>query len=173
MADLEAEVDEPPSDFEEDWEEAPAEAQENEEIASASASAVDNPTVHANEATDEEADVNGGGDDGHTALASQLEDISLHSDDRPVSPLTDSCLRVPPPTSLPAGTTQSVHPGAEGQVPPPGSATQYALTRAESAATEGPMTPRNDVGPFILDGSAGRAVPQTGIGNLESVVHEE
>lgn len=35
--------------------------------------------------------------------------------------------------------------------------TQYALTPGTALHTEGPMTPRNDAGPFVLDGGAGQA----------------
>jgi E3 ubiquitin-protein ligase DMA1/2 len=35
--------------------------------------------------------------------------------------------------------------------------TQYALTPGTALHAEGPMTPRNDAGPFVLDGGAGQA----------------
>jgi hypothetical protein len=35
-------------------------------------------------------------------------------------------------------------------------ATQYALTPGNAPGAEGPMTPRNDAGPFVLDGGAGQ-----------------
>ena len=173
MADLEADVDEPPSDFEDEWEEVPEEAQENEEITEASSSAVEQPAIHADDDTDELEDPDDGEDDGHTALASQPGGITSHLDDRPVSPVEEPVLHAPRATPVPIGISLSVPAGPDGQISPPDLASQYALARAETAGPDGPMTPRNDAGPFVLDGSAGRSERRPGIGNLESVVHEE
>ncbi|KAI9687713.1 MAG: hypothetical protein M1822_001793 [Bathelium mastoideum] len=172
MADLEADVDEPPSDFEEDWEEAPAEAQENDAALGAASSTAEESTVSTRDETD-----GGGGDgaddDNHSISLSQLGGISLQLDDALASPIPDTTLHVPRATPVSIATGLSVPSGSKDQATPPGSASQYALARAETAAPDGPMTPRNDAGPFILDGSAGRAERRTGIGNLESVVQED
>ncbi|KAL9096880.1 MAG: hypothetical protein Q9165_000844 [Trypethelium subeluteriae] len=172
MADLEADVDDPPSDFEEEWEEAPAETQEKEAVTGAMSTVPENPITHANGDTDEDGASVVEGDD-HTALPSQLQNFSLRLDNNPIDSISDSTLRVPRVAPVPIGSNPSISAGLNGQLSPPGSATSFALTRAETAASDGPMTPRNDAGPFILDGSAGRAERQTGIGNLESVVQEE
>ncbi|KAL9065797.1 MAG: hypothetical protein Q9157_007358 [Trypethelium eluteriae] len=172
MADLEADVDDPLSDFEEEWEEAPAETQEKEAVTGAMSSVAEHPIIHANGDTDEDGTSGVEGDD-HTALPSQLENPSPRFDNNPTDPDSDSSLRVPRAAPVPIGGSSSISAGLNGQLSPPGSATQFALTRAETAASDGPMTPRNDAGPFILDGSAGRAERQTGIGNLESVVQEQ
>lgn len=37
--------------------------------------------------------------------------------------------------------------------------------RTDNVVTEGPMTPRNDAGPFVFDGSAGRVAGQRGANN--------
>ncbi|KAK4903485.1 hypothetical protein LTR27_000416 [Elasticomyces elasticus] len=52
----------------------------------------------------------------------------------------------------------------------PTSTMQFALLAEGGMIADGPMTPRNDAGPFVLDGSAGRSV---GRGILEQVVGDE
>ncbi|KAK3624498.1 hypothetical protein LTR56_011717 [Elasticomyces elasticus] len=52
----------------------------------------------------------------------------------------------------------------------PTSTMQFALLAEGGMIADGPMTPRNDAGPFVLDGSAGRSV---GRGILEQVAGDE
>ena len=171
MADLEADVDEPPSDFEDDWEEAPIEAEENSNADNRVTSSVaGHPAISAQDDTDEGGG-DGANDDGQTVLASQLEGLRLS--ETLGSPPPDTTLHMPGTSPVPIGSNLSVPANMNGRTTPPRSATQFALAGAETVAPDGPMTPRNDAGPFILDGSAGRSERRTGMGNLESVVHEE
>lgn len=69
--------------------------------------------------------------------------------------LNDSTEDVPSTSSL--STPRPIPPRpatARSQSSP--ETTQYALTPGNGPVTEGPMTPRNDAGPFVLDGGAGQ-----------------
>ena len=171
-ADLEADIDEPLSDFEEEWEEAPEEVQEKDTVAGAPSSAAEHPTIRTSDSTDEDAD--GAGETSVTALASHVEGISLRPNDQPPSPVSATNLSIPRATPIPIGPASSISTGTtSSSASPPGSAAQYALAREETAAPDGPMTPRNDAGPFLLNGTVGRSEGRNGMSNLESIVQEE
>ncbi|KAK5720474.1 hypothetical protein LTR17_014950 [Elasticomyces elasticus] len=55
----------------------------------------------------------------------------------------------------------------------PTSTMQFALLAEGGMIADGPMTPRNDAGPFVLDGSAGRHDAAMGRGILEQVAGNE
>ncbi|KAH0559229.1 hypothetical protein GP486_004254 [Trichoglossum hirsutum] len=61
-------------------------------------------------------------------------------------------------------------PSAGDLDPPPDAANSHVRldTSAEALGPEGPMTPRNDAGPFVFDGSAGRAIGGRMAGSLNS-----
>jgi E3 ubiquitin-protein ligase DMA1/2 len=176
--DLEADVDDPLSNFEEEWEEAPADSGEAGTTNGTSSSAAEPPHIRTTQETDEE-DVEQAHADGNTVLAHQFEAISLGVGESPVSPVSPdgdtllSTARPPRVTPMTIGTSLSVPVNGSSLTSPPNTAEQFALTQADIATPDGPMTPRNDAGPFILDGSAGRSGRSGTLANLESVVHEE
>lgn len=97
-------------------------------------------------------------------LSRMLNDASLGSPTPQVTTRADrsSSSALPVPNSQPINIARS----RSGQRSPsdphgarsttPTSHTQFALSVGPNPITEGPMTPRNDAGPFVLDGSAGR-----------------
>ncbi len=52
---------------------------------------------------------------------------------------------------------------------PPVNIPGAAVELAASAAAEGPLTPRNDIGPFVMDGTAGRVPVRRPVANLQQV----
>ncbi|KAM3422590.1 hypothetical protein BST61_g80 [Cercospora zeina] len=99
-------------------------------------------------------------------LSRMLSDTSLNSPGTPSGPATrpdrSSSSALPVPSSQPINMSRS----RSGQRSPsdsngarsttPTSHAPFALSAGPTAVTEGPITPRNDAGPFVLDGSAGR-----------------
>ncbi|KAK3111704.1 hypothetical protein LTR53_012771 [Teratosphaeriaceae sp. CCFEE 6253] len=73
-----------------------------------------------------------------------------------------------PPTQRSSATSTDLPLAAHSATPT--STTQFALASGIVMA-DGPMTPRNDAGPFVLDGSAGRR--GLVMGGLEGVVGED
>ncbi|KAI9646652.1 hypothetical protein NHQ30_004649 [Ciborinia camelliae] len=130
---------------------------------------------------DDDPDISDDSSTGAHAHETGLEDIAfLHVGDSPasstsvtptpqvnnnstVSPV-DIISRKPAPSTTVSSSSRIEH--IRGSPSPNG--THPAL--ADPLAGEGPMTPRNDVGPFIFDGGAGRASAirlATGAGNLD------
>lgn len=97
-------------------------------------------------------------------LSRMLNDASLSSPTPQVFTRADrsSSSALPVPTSQPINIARSRSgqrsaSGANGaRSTTPTSHTQFALSVGEPTIRDGPMTPRNDAGPFVLDGSAGR-----------------
>jgi E3 ubiquitin-protein ligase DMA1/2 len=75
-------------------------------------------------------------------------------------------------------TTTSSHrertPSASGTglATTPSNQAEYALSTNDTQTQDGPMTPRNDHGPFVLDGSGNRATRHVTIGSLDGIAHE-
>jgi hypothetical protein len=106
-------------------------------------------------------------DDDLTALSHlsihPTEDTILETPARSVTPpelanqASASALAAPRPIPGRAGSSYELHPGTPG--------------------VEGPMTPRNDAGPFVLDGGAGRssagATTRRPVGSLDAAAEAE
>ncbi|KAF2666995.1 SMAD/FHA domain-containing protein [Microthyrium microscopicum] len=63
----------------------------------------------------------------------------------------------PPPPPPPNGSVMSAARPIPNRNPSPGTRRYDLLSNGNGVPTEGPMTPRNDAGPFVLDGGAGQA----------------
>lgn len=112
------------------------------------------------------APVNGNGeDDGHIDLSDLQQAISNISMAESLNGIANSPLPNPqtperrpePPTS---SVTQPVTINVQGANEFSGLSPLYQHNHdglTPGGANDGPMTPRNDAGPFVLDGSAGRA----------------
>nr|POE98920.1 e3 ubiquitin-protein ligase dma1 [Quercus suber] len=130
VADLEADV-EPPEEFED--------AEPEERIPELDA--------HGSDLVDENGhDGTGPIDDETDELADLLHETNLHSSTQPMS-----ILRPQNRSNAPTPTLD----GARSTTPT--SSTPFALASPSQTVPEGPMTPRNDAGPFVFDGNAGRA----------------
>lgn len=168
VADLEADVDEPEM-FDDDEEDNVLAVEEAEAKASGENSAQSNKGEPANtngavEGLSARAPDNGTWSEAE--LAERLEQTSLR-DGEPSGPAessTSAAAQVPSavngstqPMNInqpPRSTDAPINDHVGGRSPTPTSTAQFALSVGHVA--EGPMTPRNDAGPFILDGSAGR-----------------
>jgi len=85
-------------------------------------------------------------------------EISLNSPSAPSAPRH--------PTNENSGSASSL---AAPRPIPARQVNNYELSPGTSGASEGPMTPRNDAGPFVLDGGAGRLA---GTGSRRSARNE-
>ncbi|KAK5704030.1 hypothetical protein LTR97_003043 [Elasticomyces elasticus] len=123
----------------------------------------------------------GGSEDDDLAIllaGASLDPSSQHgsSSDLSAAPTTPGKLTAtatrPVAISPPPGQRSSASDllGAGAFSTTPTSTMQFALLAEGGMIADGPMTPRNDAGPFVLDGSAGRSV---GRGILEQVVGDE
>ncbi|KAK0862757.1 hypothetical protein LTS02_006984 [Friedmanniomyces endolithicus] len=98
-------------------------------------------------------------------LAWLLQNSSLQSTPQPIAPLNQSknhsastrpVAISPPPLDRRSTSATDLLLGASAFSTTPTSNVQFALASGV-AMGDGPMTPRNDAGPFVLDGSAGRS----------------
>lgn len=87
--------------------------------------------------------------DDAAALVHAASSLSLNDHD-PQHPDVQSSSSLSTPRPIPQ------RPGTAHSISSP-ETTQYALTAGTALHAEGPMTPRNDAGPFVLDGGAGLA----------------
>ena len=151
MADLEADVEEADSEWDDGLDEA-IEASKKESITD----------VHAQSGTDADGDsemVDSGGlettsHEAGTVANGQLpineDSIALESHSIQTSHIAAPSTPVPVP--IPSSTLTPPRP-----IPPRKSSPgRYELVPGQTVA-DGPMTPRNDAGPFVLDGGAGQA----------------
>lgn len=175
VADLDADV-EPPEEEEDEFEDGPEEVNEvngddegnTEEDAQGGLQSSDGGSARHDDDNDDN-------DDTHNDSLRNQDDRSSHLDvsSPPAISATDSSNRAqfansspgnqenPTTTQQPLpipGTSQSNNPSSidflNARSATPTSTIQFAL--AAGTLAEGPMTPRNDVGPFVFDGSAGR-----------------
>lgn len=81
----------------------------------------------------------------------------------PLSPAFTSSPIAQPVPIMNSGVNPSNNSGLfPGRSIPSDSSIQYALSPDRVVAPECPMTPRNDAGPFVFDGSAGRGSGRRG-----------
>lgn len=166
VADLEAEVEEAESEWDEDLEEA-IEASKNET----------QQNGHGNESTDADGDsemmdahppgpstIAEPVTNGHTRVEKESTPSQHHD--------TPALRQGPSPSTIPASVIST-----SATTPPraiPGR-NESPSTRIELApgqvVADGPMTPRNDAGPFVLDGGAGRSSTGRDRGDAVSLNH--
>ncbi|KAK3632756.1 hypothetical protein LTR56_007139 [Elasticomyces elasticus] len=183
VADLEADVEpveEDEMEFEEEEEEADGEvgASREEEMEGQRQGSSDTDELALSSRP--EGRVGGSEDDDLAILlaGASLDPSSQHnsSSDLSAAPTTPGKLTAtatrPVAISPPPGQRSSASDllGAGAFSTTPTSTMQFALLAEGGMIADGPMTPRNDAGPFVLDGSAGRSV---GRGILEQVVGDE
>ena len=81
--------------------------------------------------------------------------------------------RTPPSPRFPSSPSVS-HEGDVTQLTEPSNTLRVATpTAGEAPGPEGPMTPRNDAGPFVFDGSAGRASGKSVVASLAEAAAED
>lgn len=190
VADLEAELDDPVANGE--WEQVPEEiTQEGNgetpspvvvppETAEQAPSAVADPPAQESNRQDSDIELPDGSDsearplgpDGRYGVG---RDTPSPVSDSPPPEVVDSSATVQPVDIAPRRSTSEAQPGGlsshaqraisqrdrSGTRTPSPSGQPSSLSDAILAG-EGPMTPRNDVGPFVFDGSAGRLISAIG-----------
>ncbi|PIA99369.1 E3 ubiquitin-protein ligase DMA1 [Cercospora beticola] len=168
VADLEAEVEQPEEEMFENFTDADAQANGGGETPNGNRNDEpgDSEEQHTSDSAPDTGDRSQDGDVDED-LSRMLNDTSISSPTAQAKSATradrssSSALPVPS-SSQPINISRS----RSGQRSPsdsngarsttPTSHAPFALSAGPSVVTEGPMTPRNDAGPFVLDGSAGR-----------------
>ncbi|KAK5009434.1 hypothetical protein LTR28_001074 [Elasticomyces elasticus] len=157
MSDLEADVEEPAEA--EDWEDADALAQEpdlngqpdshsEDQAEDGAPSQSDRPAANNNYVTDDElAEMSENLSINRPTVSAPEPGFSASATSRPVS--------IAPTPKPPAAAPSRTDP-VDARSTTPTSTAQFALAAGILGNHDGPLTPRNDAGPFILDGSAGR-----------------
>lgn len=162
VADLEADVEEAEEDWEEDSiEEALAASRQDSENGGGEGSSSEEPdgvrTPRAMEPLPDHPN-------GHAVVSPTDDDEGVLGDSlSPISTLDDEETQVVLIAhSVPLSTTASAPRAIPiRSTPGPAGTTSYELT-VGPPGHEGPMTPRNDVGPFVLDGGAGTTTADNG-----------
>lgn len=157
VADLEAEVDDPYDDGE--WEEVDYEGNENADTRPVNGVEDVRQTESMDEDSDELQDLQHAVNNAADLIANESsEDAAMlggtntsHSSVSPMPIRSRKSSNTRPTINADIRDSSSSEGLNEGQTPSPGS----YLPVPESVGVDGPMTPRNDVGPFIFDGSAG------------------
>nr|POF14160.1 hypothetical protein CFP56_03184 [Quercus suber] len=90
-------------------------------------------------------------------LTDLLQETNLHSVTQPIA-ISQS--------PLPGTNSGAIPDGARSTTPT--SNTPFALASPSQMVADGPMTPRNDAGPFVFDGTAGRPETTVGTGGISS-----
>jgi E3 ubiquitin-protein ligase DMA1/2 len=161
VADLEADVEEAEEDWEEDSiEEALAASRHDSESGAGGSSSEEPDGVRTPRAMEPLSDLPNGhavvssADNHEGVLGNSLTPIStLDDEETQVVPIAHS---VPPSTTTSAPRAIPIR-----STPGPAGTTSYELT-VGPPGHEGPMTPRNDAGPFVLDGGAGTTTADDG-----------
>ncbi|KAI9709546.1 MAG: hypothetical protein M1820_003306 [Bogoriella megaspora] len=168
MADLEADVDDVLSG-EEEWEQAPSDIQEHSDSSGPASPGAENPPVRTTENAVLHLPLNLGGD-GVTELAGQIGEMNVqHQGSANARSEPDGNARITSQAPVANDSNLSAPRISQGQNIS-SSGRQIAVPALETAGADGPLTPRNDVGPFILDGSGSRG-DRRNVSNLESVVN--
>ena len=176
VADLEAELDDPFAYGE--WEDAPSEALEHAPPVAEDTSAPPNITVQeqnqeiATSSTTNAPEQGGRRDSKDAEHTSDIES-HLSGDDRRTpssgsesSPPETSSSTIPAVDIAPRKSSSEAQTGVSHLAGPSyveDSSARTPSPNGTSALAEGPMTPRNDFGPFVFDGSAGRVRPITDV----------
>lgn len=156
VADLEADVEEAEEDWEEDSiEEALAASRQDPVTGSAGGSSTEEPDGgRTPRAMEPLPDLPNGhavvSPTDHADLGPSLSSISTLEDDEVTQVVQLAATTASAPRAIPVRST-----------PGPAGTTSYELT-VGPPGHEGPMTPRNDAGPFVLDGGAGATTADDG-----------
>lgn len=155
VADLEADVEEAEEDWEEDSiEEALAASRLEGEASGTGGSSSEEPDgVRTPRAMEPLSDLANG-----NAVALPNNDNDFGTSLSPVATLDDEATQVVPVPSATASAPRAI---PIRSTPGPAGTTAYELT-VGPPVHEGPMTPRNDAGPFVFDGGAGATTADDG-----------